>query len=209
MEFIEPYVKNTAKNGDFNALNDSGDKGAGIWVDPVWNFTGPAKDSRGTAKPNQNAATSPYLSYQPNSVLMPPNPWLGCSWMGKNSGGPASTTELGKPAQTILLSQGSAHYSTSNYGIQVGNFAEGGTIDGDWTDRLAQRRGMAYAFADGHAKFVQSGDAFYTEDPAYKSNKSAESGDYLPEPIGPVTASWRTRPGAQYGFGPRDGGNAN
>lgn len=206
-EFVFPYIKNGSNGGDFNAANGT-NRTASILVDPVWNFTAPARDARGTAKVPDDASVWPYASYQPNSVIMPPNTWLGCSWMGANAGGPASTTELAKVAQTVMIAQGSSRGSDpgGNYGIQVGNFSQSGTIDPDWTKRLAQRQGMAYAFADGHSRFIKSGDAFYTEDPAYAGNTNDEGGGYLPEPFGPVSASWRTRPNAPYAFGPRNGG---
>jgi hypothetical protein len=127
--------------------------------------------------------------------------------MGANAGGPASTTEVAKPAQTVLAAQGYGKDTNpgANYGLQVGNFSQSGTIDPDWTSRLAQRQGMAYNFVDGHAKFVKSSDAFYTEDPTYAGNTKDEGGGYLPEPFGPVAASWKNRPDAQYAFGPKAG----
>jgi prepilin-type N-terminal cleavage/methylation domain-containing protein len=205
-EFIQPYIKNAAHGGDFNAAN-ADNTASSILVDPVWNYTSPAKDSKGTPKVPDSTEHYPYASYLPNSVLMPPNTFLGCSWMGANAGGPASTTEVNKPAQTILVGQGYDYGSVpgGNYGLQVGNFSQSGTIDPDWTNRLAQRQGMAYNFADGHAKFVKSSDAFYTEDPAYAGNTKDEGGGYLPEPYGPVAASWKNRPDALYAFGPRAG----
>jgi prepilin-type N-terminal cleavage/methylation domain-containing protein len=202
-EFIFPYVKNGSRGGDFNAAN-ADNTTAAVFVDPVWNFTAPARDARGTQGTAEGTNLYPYASYLPNSVLMPPNPWLGCSWMGANAGGPASTTEVSRIAQTVLIGQGYGRDTGGNYGLQVGNFSQNGTIDPDWTKRLAQRNGMAYAFLDGHARFVKSGDAWYTEDPAFATNTSDEGGGYLPEPLGPVTASFRTRPNAPYGFGPRN-----
>ncbi|MDX2066614.1 MAG: prepilin-type N-terminal cleavage/methylation domain-containing protein [Fimbriimonadaceae bacterium] len=203
-EFIFPYVRNGAGGGNFNNANVANNN-ASIFVDPVWNFGAPARDSRGTVAPASDNNLLPYSSYLPNSVVMPPNTWLGCGWMGANAGGPASTTELGRVAQTVLIGQGYGRGTNGNYGLQVGNFSQNGTIDPDWTLRLSQRQGMAYAFADGHARFLKSDGAFYTEDPAFAANRSDEGGGYLPEPFGPVTASWRTRPNANYAFGPRAG----
>jgi prepilin-type N-terminal cleavage/methylation domain-containing protein len=205
-EFIFPYIKNGNNNGDFNAAN-AVNNSASVLVDPVWNYTSPQTDSRGTAKVPDDSNLYPYGSYLPNSVIMPPNVWLGCSWMGANSGGPASTTEVNKVANTILLGQGYSKGSNpgGNYGLQVGNFSQSGTIDPDYTKRLAQRGGMAFAFVDGHSKFIKTGDAWYTEDPAFLGNTSDEGGGYLPEPLGPVAASWKNRPQANYAFGPRAG----
>jgi prepilin-type N-terminal cleavage/methylation domain-containing protein len=203
-EFIFPYVKNGNAGGNFNVAN-SQNNSASIFVDPVWNYGAPARDGRGTMAPMETPDLLPYSSYAPNSVLMPPNVWLGCSWMGTNAGGPASTTELGRVADTVLIGQGYSRGTNGNYGLQVGNFSQNGTIDPDWTKRLAQRDGMAYAFADGHAKFVKASGAWYTEDPAFSANRSDEGGGYLPEPIGAVSASFRTRPNAQFAFGPRAG----
>jgi prepilin-type N-terminal cleavage/methylation domain-containing protein len=205
-EFIFPYVKNGSRGADFNAANANNNSSA-IFVDPVWNYSAPRTDKRGTTVIPDTADLYPYASYLPNSVTMPPNTWLGCSWMGQNSGGPASTTEIAKVAQTVMIGQGYGRGGEDNYGLQVGNFSQnGGIIDPGWTKRLPQRSGMAYAFSDGHAKFVKSGDAWYTPDPAFLGNTSDEGGGYLPEPLGPVSASWRTRPDASYAFGPRNGG---
>jgi prepilin-type N-terminal cleavage/methylation domain-containing protein len=203
-EFIFPYVKNGSNKGDFNAANSASGAGA-IFVDPSWNYSAPARDSRGTSKVADSGQLWPYASYLPNSVLMPPNTWLGCSWMGANAGGPASTTEIAKSAETVMIGQGYSRSTDGNYGLQVGNFSQNGTIDPDWTSRLPQRGGMAYVFADGHAKFVKSGDAWYTEDPAYAGNTGDEGGGYLPEPFGSVAASWKNRPSAPFAFGPRAG----
>ncbi len=200
-EFVFPYVKNAANGGEFNGAN-ANSAAASSFVDPAWNSSAPPRDSRGTARPpdggsNNNQA---YASYIPSTVLMPPNVWRTCSWMGENASGPATTTALGKPAQTVMLSQGYSKGASDNYGNQVGNFSQnGGKIDADWTHRLAQRDGMAYVFADGHAKFIKSNGAWFTTDPAFP-------GVEPPEPLGPITASWNTRPAANYGFGPRSGG---
>lgn len=207
-EFVFPYVKNAQAGGNFNQANASA-AAASIFVDPVWNTSAPAKDSKNTPVPVADTAELyPYASYVPNSLLMPPATWLGCSWMGPNAA-TASETEVAKPAQTVLLSQSYGRGGEYNYGNQVGLFSQEtpNGFDAGWSKKLPARKGMAYAFADGHAKFVSSTDAFYSADPAYAGNTSdAGGGGYLPEPFGAIAASFKTRPSATMAFGPRNGG---
>jgi len=209
-EFIYPYVKSGANGGDYNRSNPVRGQ-VSMFIDPDYSYSAPTRDSRGTTRPANQGTVTPLSSYIPNLVLMPPNLFAGCSWMGENSGGPATTTALAKPAQTIMLSQGYNYYTDNagGYGNEAGLWGRPNSgdnnFDTDWSAYLASRGGASYAFTDGHAKFVKASDAFLTPDPAFAGNTGNQAGDYLPEPFGPIAASWKTRPNAQLAFGPRSG----
>jgi len=205
-EWIYPYVKVGMDDGNFNFADQAGDKNA-MYVDPVWNSTAPLTDSAGTpTEPTTGGTLYPYGSYQPNMDVMPFSLFFGCSWAPYSSS-PATTTEISKPANLIMLGQGYM-YQPCEYGLDVGWGTSSCStkdpvtglqeLDPNWAEKLPERRGMVYALVDGHAKFVVSGSNFYSID---KSTSVVTS-----EPFGPVAANWEDRAGV-IGFAPRDGGN--
>ncbi len=207
--YIFPYVKSGDAN--YNDAYESGNK-SGIYIDPVWNFTAPQTDAAGATSDSAAAQAEgsaagdyPYNSYLPNLDLMPQSLFQGCSWAPPDiAAGPASSTEVSKPASQVLISQG---YKDSDfqYGIEltteVGasgtNTGSGGApLDSNWTRALANRKGMVYGLVDGHVKFITSGPNFYSTSP----------GNFvIAEPQGPIVANWNDRAG-NIGFGPRNGG---
>jgi hypothetical protein len=220
--FIFPYVK--SGNSDFN--NGNATKAiSSLFVDPSYTFSPPTVDGAGN-KANFLAVESgiyPYQSYEPNNVLEGGNLQLNCGYFGNDKVGnspiPATTTQVGKPAQTILISQMQSHDIDPNtagnadgYGNAVGQQGDTGT-DGvihpqyAWSGIVAQRSGGVYAFVDGHAKFIGSGAGYYGIDPAFPNNSefNGVGAQYLPEPLGPLAASWRNKPNAAFAFGPRSG----
>jgi hypothetical protein len=122
-------------------------------------------------------------------------------------------TSIARPANTIMITQG--YRQTFTYGNSIGASPEsccglpGDVMDPDWTFKLPQRQGMAYGLADGHARFIKTTDAYYTPDPTFAGNTNSMWGGELPEPFGPIAASWNARPNAQFAFGPRNGGPGN
>ena len=208
--FVYPYVKSGGKNsGNFNDSNQ-GTANAGLFIDPAWSYTAPTVDAKGATAPADyvnvgESSVYPFNSYLPNNRLFSPNIFITCSWAGEVGAGSAATSSLGKVAQTILLSQG--YQQSYTYGNEVGVSQSGDTnFDADWAKKLPQRKGMAYALADGHAKFFASSpDSWYSADPAYVGNSNGAYGGYLPEPYGAVAASAKARPSAPAFFGPRAG----
>ena len=209
--FIYPYVKSGGKNsGNYNDSNQ-GNANAGLFIDPAWQYTAPTKDAKGSTVPADyvnvgESSLYPFNSYLPNARLFSPNIFITCSWAGEVGSGSATTTSIGKVAQTILLTQGYQQTYTYGNDVGVGPSSDDAVFDIDWSKKLPQRKGMAYALADGHAKFfASSSDSWYTADPGYVGNSNGAYGQYLPEPFGPVAASAKARPNAPIFFGPRLG----
>ena len=200
-EWIYPYVKNGAQAGNYNNANGSNDTSA-IFVDPSWSTSAPAADSSGATTDPDGGTLYPYGSYLPNADLFPAQIFQGCPW-APNGANPAATTEVSKPSNHIMLTQG-YKYEAYVYGVDLGWESATGTnnggalLDSNWTKKLAQRHGMAYGLVDGHAKFVGTGNNFYSVD-------TSIVGGVVPEPFGPVAGNWRDRAGV-LGFAPRDGG---
>jgi prepilin-type N-terminal cleavage/methylation domain-containing protein len=204
-QMVYPYVKSGGKNGGNYNDSDQGTPNAGLFIDPAWQYTAPTVDGMGTKVDgdyqNTDGTSSlyPFNSYLPNADLFSPNIFVGCSWAGDQGLGSATLTSIGQPTQTIMLGQG--YQQTSTYGLQVytggGNGSTSSPFDYDWSKKLPQRNGMAYALSDGHAKFFGSTKNWYTPDPAYTSGPA--------EPFGPVAASAKNRPSAAAFFGPRAG----
>lgn len=206
-QFIFPYVKT---DGEFNAAATNPSRAAGLFVDPTWTYTGPNVDKRGSQLPADYASPAgyPYNSFIPNIVIHTPNLFMECSWAVGIGLPPATQTELERLAATVMISQGYKQ-SKGTYGNEMGiwgqpGYGTTGQFDIDWAKKLPQRNGMAYGMGDGHARFIASVDgAWYTADENYLGNTSGQNGEYLPEPFGPIAASYRSRPDAKYFFGPR------
>ena len=212
--FVFPYVK--SGNSDFNQGNNKNAVNS-LFVDPTYNTAFASKDGAGNPIPGgvtQTGGIFPYQSYEPNTVLAGGNLSLGCPWASDSNGNspiPASLTEVGKPAQTVMISQMMSYQDSDGegYGNSVGQQSQPGNAPAypqvNWSARLAGRNGMCYGMTDGHAKFISSGPNFYAVDTKYAGNTAGVGSQYLAEPYGPLAASWKNRPDAPFGFGPRSG----
>lgn len=215
--FVFPYVK--SGNSDFNQ-GDATMQVNSLFVDSTYQYAFPTKDGAGNPiglgdGVAQTPGIFPYQSYEPNTVLAVGNLSLGCAYATDNNGNsaiPASTTEIGKPAQTVMVSQMMSYQDSDSegYGNSVGQQSQPGSAPAypqvNWSAHLGQRNGGCYGMCDGHAKFIGSGSNYFGVDPAYKGNLHGVGDQYLAEPYGPIAASWLNRPGAMYAFGPRAGG---